>query len=157
MLLQFQGERANVPLGTTQTTLSYGLAGFEDLAYWFQLDRVGLYYSVTFDTYAGPAAAGAKQNDVQYCVALAKTITDPDTPIFGKLSLFVENFAQTDLDGSEAGRTLVTVTPGMRFNFGPCDRIKMGSSNAVIFGTDIPVSEYRPWDATYRFTYIKYF
>jgi hypothetical protein len=133
------------------------LAGFEDLAYWFQLDRVGLYYSVTFDTYAGPAAAGAKQNDVQYDVSLAKTITDSDTPIFGKLSLFVENFAQTDLDGSEAGRTLVTVTPGVRFNFGESDRIKMGSDNAVMFGTDIPVSEYRPWGAIYRFTYIKYF
>ncbi len=91
----FKAVAPNAPLGTTQSTLSYGLAGFEDLAYWFQWDRVGLYYSVTFDSYAGPAEAGGKLSDVQYCVALAKTVTDPDTPIFGKLSLFVENFAQT--------------------------------------------------------------
>ncbi|MGA2253756.1 MAG: hypothetical protein ABSG53_03765 [Thermoguttaceae bacterium] len=158
LCFNFKALAPNVPLGTTQTTLSYGLAGFQDLAYWFNLDRVGLYYSFTFDTYAGPAANGAKNNDVQYCVSLAKTITGPDTPIFGKLSLFVENFAQTDLDGSEAGRTLVTVTPGLRFNFGgKCDQIKMGSDNALIFGTDIPVSEYRPWAAIYRLSYIKFF
>ncbi len=145
----------NAPLAVTQTTLSYGLAGFEDLACWLKLDRVGLYYSFMFESYAGPAAAGAKQTDVQYDVSLAKTLTGPDTPIFHTLSLFVENFAQTDLDGSEAGRTLVTLTPGLRFNFGKCDRIKMGSDNAVIIGADIPLSEYRPWDSTFRFTYIK--
>ena len=33
----------------------------------------------------------------------------------------------------------------------------MGKDNAIIMGTDIPVSEYSPWDATYRFTYIKSF
>lgn len=153
----FKVTAPNVPLAVTQTTLNYGLAGFEDLAYWFPLDRVGLYYSFTLDSYAGPAAKGVKQTDAQYDISLAKTITDPDTPIFGNLTLFVENFAQTDLDGSEAGRTLVTITPGMRFNLGKCDRMKMGSNNCLIFGTDIPVSEYRPWYATYRFTYIKVF
>ena len=50
----------------------------------------------------------------------------PGYAAFGKLTLFVENFAQTDLDGSEAGRTLVTVTPGLRFNFGKCIASKMG-------------------------------
>jgi hypothetical protein len=154
--LNLKANAPNAPLGTTQSTLSYGLAGFEDLAR-FNLYRVGLYYSLTFDSYAGPVEAGGKQNDVQYCVALAKTITDPDTPIFGKLSLLLENFAQTDLSGSEAGRTLVTVTPGIRFNFGPCQDMKMGSSNAIIFGTDIPISTYRPWEAIYRLSYIKYF
>jgi hypothetical protein len=68
------------------------------------------------------------------------TITSPDTPIFGKLNLFVENFAQMDLDGSEAGRTLVGITPGLRFDFGECDRITMRSGNAVMFGTDIRMS-----------------
>jgi len=153
----FKAVAPNTPLGTTQTTLSYGLAGFEDLAYWFNLNRVGLYYSLTFDSYAGPAAAGTKNDDVQYCVSVAKTITDPEISSSANLTLFVENFAQTDLDGAEAGRTLATITPGLRINFGTCDRIKMGSLNSVIFGTDIPVSEYRPWGAIYRFTYIKSF
>ena len=47
-------------LGVTQTAFAYGLSGFEDLAYWFGLDRTGLYYSFQFDTYAGPAAVGAR-------------------------------------------------------------------------------------------------
>ncbi len=147
----------NEPLGVDQTTLSYGLAGFEDLAYYFGWNRIGLYWSFQFDSYDGPAAVGVKHTDVQYDVSLATTITDPDTPIFGRLTPFVENFAQSDLDGSHAGRTYVAITPGLRFNLGKWDCIKMGSDNAVIFGADIPVSEYRPCEATYRFSYIKYF
>ena len=69
----------------------------------------------------------------------------------------MENYAQTDLDGSHDGRTLVTVTPGVRFNLGKCDSLNMGKDNWVMFGTDIPISDYQPWDAIYRFTYIKNF
>ena len=157
LCFNFKVAAPNVPLGTTQTTLTYGVAGFEDLSYWLPLDRVGLYYSFVFDSYAGPAAATAKNTDIQYDISIAKTITSPGDSI-GNLTLFLENFAQTDLDGAEAGRTLVTITPGVRFNFGnPCKCAKMGLTNAVMFGTDIPVSEYRPWDAIYRFTYIKCF
>jgi hypothetical protein len=157
LCFNFKASAPNTPLGTTQSMLNYGFAGFEDLSYWFQLDRVGFYYTFTIDSYAGPAAKGTKQSDMQYDISLAKTITAPDAPVFRNLTLFVENFAQTDLGGSETGRTLLTVTPGFRFNFGTCKEMKMGSSNAVIMGTDIPVSEYHPWDATYRFTYIKCF
>ncbi|MGO9115877.1 MAG: hypothetical protein ACLP9L_42265 [Thermoguttaceae bacterium] len=156
LCFNFKVSAPNTPLGTTQTTLNYGYAGFEDLSYWFQLDRVGFYYSFTIDSYAGPAAKGTKQSDMQYDISLAKTITTAKAPI-SNLTLFVENFAQTDLDGSETGRTLLTVTPGLRFNFGTCKEAKLGTTNAVIMGTDIPVSEYHPWDATYRFTYIKCF
>ena len=153
----FKVSAPNTPLATTQTTLNYALTGFEDLSYWFQLDRVGLYYTFAIDSYAGPAAKGTKQCDMQYDISLAKTFTAPDAPVFRNLTLFVENFAQTDLDGSETGRTLLTVTPGLRFNFGTCKAAKLGLTNAIIMGTDIPVSEYHPWDATYRFTYIKCF
>ncbi len=151
----FKALAPNTPLGTTQTTLTYSLAGFEDLGYWFQLERVGLYYSLTFDSFCGPVARGTRQNDVQYCVALAKTITDTSTPNF--LTLFVENFGQTDLDGTTAGRTLFSITPGVRLNFNKVGDIKLGGANSLLFGTDIPVSEYRPWDATYRLSYIKCF
>ncbi len=144
-------------LGATQTTISYGLAGFEDLAYWFGFKKVGLYYSFLFDAYDGPAAAGAKRNDIGYDITLAKTVTDPETPLLGSLTFFVENYAQSDLDGSHDGRTLVSITPGVRFNLGKCDGVKIGQDNWLMFGADIPISDYRPWDVVYRFTYIKNF
>jgi hypothetical protein len=146
----------NDPLGTDQSTISYGLAGFEDLAYWFDFRRVGLYYSFFFDTLAGPEAAGAKRTDVAYDITLAKTIADPDTPILGNLTLFVENYAQNDTDGAHVGRTLVTITPGVRFNLGKTD-LKMGKDNSILIGMDIPVSTYHPWDNLFRLTYIKNF
>ena len=102
---------ANQELGVTQTTFSYGLAGFEDLAYWFGWKKVGLYYSFLFDTFDGPAAAGAKHNDIGYDITVAKTIAEPDTPLLGNLTFFVENYAQSNIDGSHDGRTLVSITP----------------------------------------------
>ncbi len=147
----------NDTLGVDQSTISYGMAGFEDLAYWFGFKRVGLYYSFLIDDLAGPAAVGAKRADIQYDVTLAKSILEPDTPLLGNLTLFVENFANSDLDGPHQGRTLVTVTPGVRFNLGKCDRLVMGKDNSILLGADIPVSEYHPWDMIFRFTYIKNF
>ncbi len=144
-------------IGETQTTLSYGLAGFEDLAYWLGLDRVGFYYSVLFDSLAGPRAPGARQNDVGYDVTLAKTLTRRDTPIFGTFTPFVEFFAQTDLDGDHPGRTNVTITPAVRFNLGKFEGVSFGKDNWLLWGVDIPVAGPRPWDAIYRFTYIKNF
>lgn len=155
--LNFKAQAANQELGITQTTLSYGIAGFEDLAYYFNLNRVGLYYSFLFDSYSGTAAVGTKTSDVQYDVTVAKTITSPDIPLIGSLTGFVENFAQTDLDGSHNGRTIVSITPGVRFNLGQFDCLKMGSGNWILLGVDLPVSDYRPWDEIYRLTYIKNF
>lgn len=144
-------------IGQTQTTFSYGLAGFEDLTEWLGLYRVGLYYSALFDSLAGPGAAGATQNDVAYDITIAKTLTRPDTPFVGNFTVFVENYAQTNLDGDNAGRTLVTVTPGVRFNLGKLPGVKLGLDNWVMGGVDIPVAGPHPWDATYRLTYIKNF
>ncbi len=155
--LNLKAVAPNQELGITQTTFSYGLAGFEDLAYWFGLKRVGLYYSFLFDSFTGPGAAGAKRSDIGYDITLAKTVTGPETPLLGSLTFFVENYAQTDLDGSYAGRTLVSVTPGVRFNLGKSNGVKIGQDNWILFGTDIPISEYKPWDALYRLTYIKNF
>ncbi|MGO9109490.1 MAG: hypothetical protein ACLP9L_09670 [Thermoguttaceae bacterium] len=153
----FKALAPNQELGVTQSTISYGVAGFEDLAYWFGANRVGLYYSFLFDSLTGPVAKGAKLNDIGYDITLAKTVTDPTTPLLGNLTFFVENYAQTDLDGSHNGRTLVSITPGVRFNLGKSDRAKMGKDNWIMFGPDIPISDYKPWDAIYRFTYIKNF
>ncbi len=55
----FQAIIPDPGLGQHQTTLSYGGAGFEDLTHRLGLYRVGLYYSVLFDSLAGPHAVGA--------------------------------------------------------------------------------------------------
>jgi hypothetical protein len=143
-------------LGQHQTTLSYGLAGFEDLTR-LGLYRVGLYYSVLFDSLDGPHATGATKDDVQYAVSIAKTLTQPDTPLLGNLSVFLETFAQTNLDGDHKSSTLVSLTPGLRFNLGKPEWPGLGIDNWLMFGVDIPVSGPKPWDAIYRFTYIKNF
>jgi len=153
----FRAVAPNTGIGEHQTTLSYGLAGFEDLACRLHLDRVGLYYSFLFDSLAGPREPGARQNDVAYDITLAKTLTAPETPCFGSFTVFVEHFAQTDLDGDHAGRTLVSITPGVRFNLGKSDRVKFGKDNWLLFGVDIPVAGPKPWDAIYRVSYIKNF
>jgi hypothetical protein len=143
--------------GETQTTISYGMAGYEDLAYWLGLNKVGIYYSFLFDSLAGPRAAGAKQTDVGYDISIAKTLVSQDVPFIGGFTPFVEFFAQTDLDGVNAGHTVATITPGIRFNLGHSDRVNFGKDNWILFGVDLPVAGPRPYDAIYRFTYIKNF
>jgi hypothetical protein len=155
--LQLKWTAPNEALGSYQTTFAYQVAGFEDLAYWFGLERTAFYWSVVLDSYEGPGVAGAKRNDCAYDITLAKTITDKKTPLLGNLTFFVENYATTDLDGSHDGRTLVTLTPGIRFNLGRFERANIGKDNCILFGVDIPVSTYQPWDALYRFSYIKNF
>jgi hypothetical protein len=152
----FQASAPNRGLGDKQTTLSYGLAGFEDLTR-FGLYRVGLYGSVLFDSFAGPHPAGARLDDVQYDITLAKTLTDPKTKLIGNFTVFAELFAQTDLDGDHSGTTLVSITPGVRFNLGTLPGWGLGIDNWIMMGVDIPLSGPRPWDATFRFTYIKNF
>ena len=97
----FQTIAPDPSLGQHQTTLSYGMAGFEDLTHLLGLYRVGLYYSFLFDSLAGPHAVGATQDDVQYDITIAKTVTRPETPLIGNLTFFLETFAQTNLDGAQ--------------------------------------------------------
>jgi hypothetical protein len=153
----FQVISPNPSLGVRTTTFSYGLAGFEDLTHTLGLYRVGLYYSALFDSFDGPHARGARKNDVQYDITIAKTLTPPDQPLIGNFTIFLENFATTDLDGDNSGHTVATITPGVRFNLGKVQGIKFGIDNWLMAGVDIPVSGPKPWDAIYRFTYIKNF
>jgi len=80
-----------------------------------------------------------------------------DVPFIGGFTPFVEFFAQTDLDGSNAGHTVVTITPAVRFNLGKSDRVNFGKDNWILLGVDIPVSGPKPYDAIYRLSYIKNF
>jgi hypothetical protein len=147
----------NAGLGQTQTTVSYGVAGFEDLAYWLGLKKVGLYYSFLFDTLPGPRAVGAAQDDVQYDVTLARTLLGPDVPLLGDFTVVLEAFAQTTLDGASAGQTLVSLTPEVRFNLGTVPGLRFGRDNWLLLGVDLPLAGPRPWDAVYRLSYIKNF
>ena len=64
-------------LDEKQTTLGFSLAGWQDLAP-IGLQRVGLYYHVQEETFAGPGKAGGRRNDLTYDISLAKTWTRPD-------------------------------------------------------------------------------
>jgi hypothetical protein len=134
----------NHALGETLTTSSVSLAGWHDLTP-LGLDRVGLYWHVQGETFTGPHALVAKQNDLTYAVSLAKTWTSPSAPL-GNLSTFFETFARTDLDGPRSGKTLVTLTPGLRFT--------VAHHHVFMAGLEIPVTEPRPYEQIVRVTYI---
>ncbi|HEX5270844.1 MAG TPA: hypothetical protein VFW33_10170, partial [Gemmataceae bacterium] len=118
-----------------QTGLAFTLAGFEDLTKTLGLYRFGLYQHVEYVSLIGPrgvtgeAGGGGEEGDVarppeerrpasllRYDVSVAKTFVDPNVPLVGDLTAFVEAFAETELDGSHSGSTAVTLTPGIRFN-----------------------------------------
>jgi hypothetical protein len=139
----------NVGIGNQQTTFSPSIAGWQDLT-GLGLKRVGLYYSLTEDTYAGPAAAGSKRNDLLYDVSLAKTWTEKTTPLFGNFTTFVELYSTTNLDGPSSDRGLsyseVNVTPAFRFD--------LTHNNTLMGGIDFPVSSPHDFTKTFRLTYI---
>ncbi len=137
----------NKAIGGTQTSLAYALAGWQDLHVLAPaLGRLGLYYSLQYENLQGVHKPGARTNDVAYDVSLAETWTRPATPVLGNFTTFVEAYGTTDLDGSHAGRTIVTLTPGVRFWFVP--------ENSLTAGVDLPLSHDPPASAVYRATYI---
>ena len=145
--VQFRASAPNRGIGQTQTTLGYYLAGWQDLRAWLPaLGRVGLYYSLEYDNLQGPASASATRNSVSYDVSLARTWTDAATPVVGDLTTFLELYGTTPLDGASAGKTVLSLTPGVRFWFAP--------KNSFSFGADLPVSHDPPWSVVWRSTYI---
>ena len=134
----------NDGLDEKQTTLSFALAGWHDLAP-LGLGRTGLYWHVQEETLIGPHAPSSRLNDLTYAVSFATTWTHPDAPM-GNLSTFIEAYAKTDLDGPRAGRSVVTLTPGFRFT--------VAHRHVFMFGVDLPVSEPRPYEQLFRFTYL---
>ena len=137
----------NKGIGGTQTSLQFGLAGWQDVHSWVPaLGRFGLYYSFTYENLLGNHAATATKNDISYDVSFAETWTTPSTKFFGNLTTFLEFFGQTFLDGANSGKTNVTVTPGFRFWFVP--------ENSISFGVDFPVSGRPAIHNVYRATYI---
>lgn len=138
---------ANKGIGQTQTSLTFALAGWQDVHGWVPaLGRFGLYYSFQYENLLGNHAATATKNDISYDVSFAETWTSPSTPGFGNFTTFVEFFGQSFLDGATSGKTNVTVTPGFRFWFIP--------ENSISFGVDFPVSSAPTIHEVYRATYI---
>jgi hypothetical protein len=131
-------------LGNDQTTVNYNLAGWEDLTP-YGLSRVGLYFSVGADNFVGPHPIGTKSSDTSYDVSLAKTWTEP-TAALGNFTTFAELFGTTDLSGATSGKTVVTLTPGIRTG--------IGHNQVIMLGVDLPVSHPRQYNFGPRLTYI---
>jgi hypothetical protein len=144
-------------LDAPQTELAFTLAGFEDLTKTLGLRRVGVYYDVEYVSLIGPRGltpsaggddsspdgAGRRPGSLfRYDVSVAKTFVDPTVPLIGDFTAFVETFAETQLDGSRSGNTLVSFTPGVRFN--PTGREE--KAWWVQAGVEFPVSGPRPFN-----------
>lgn len=134
----------NHEFGERATTLSLALEGWQDLAP-LGLSRTGLYYHVQEETLSRQMPPGARRNDLTYDISVAKTWTAPNA-FCANASTFLEAYGRTDLDGDNAGRTLVTLTPGVRATF--------AKRHVVMAGVDFPVTERRPFDRIVRLTYI---
>jgi hypothetical protein len=134
----------NEGVGERQTVTSFALAGWHDLTP-VGLHRVGLYWHVQEETWIGPSAAGGRRNDLTYDLTLAKTWSAP-TARLENFTTFLEAFSKTDLDGPNHGHSVVTLTPGFRFN--------LHHHHVIMTGVDLPVSAPRPFEQLVRFTYI---
>jgi hypothetical protein len=151
LAFQFRANSPNPQIGTKTTTLIFTLAGWQDLSMLLGLEntalnRIGLYYHLAEETYAGPASPQPKRNDITYAVSLAKTWNDPQKPVFGCFTTFVEFYATTNLDGSDHGHTDLNMTPGIRF--------RLYHGHVIIAGIDLPLSNPHEFHRTYRLTYI---
>jgi hypothetical protein len=134
----------NEGIGEKQTGTSVALAGWHDLTP-LGLRRVGLYWHVQEETWMGPSAPGGRRNDLTYDLTLAKTWSAP-TATLENFTTFLEAFSKTDLDGPNHGHSVVTLTPGFRFN--------LHHHHVLMTGVDLPVSAPRPFEQILRFTYI---
>ncbi len=135
----------NRHLDAEQTELAFTLAGFEDLTKTLGLNRVGLYHHIEYATLLGPHGEGVERgpsNLLRYDVSVAKTLTEPTTPIVGDFTVFLETFGATELDGRNSGRTQVTFTPGVRFN--PTGRAE--KAWWIQAGIEFPVTGPRPFN-----------
>jgi hypothetical protein len=143
------GVRAQAPnrgLNETRTTLGFSLAGFNDLTEPLGLDRMGLYYHVQYDRFSGPTPSGTKTDDFTYALSIAKTWTDLDACPFGNFTTFLEGYGFTNLDGTQHGKSVLSLTPGFRF----C----LGKGHNFMAGVDLPVSNPHPWSEVFRITYM---
>lgn len=137
----------NHDLGEHLTTWSYALAGWSDLQP-LGLHRTGLYYHVQHEIIAGPSPVNAMRNAFTYDLSLAHTWSSGNATL-QNFTTFLEGFARTAVDGTHAGRTTLSLTPGFRFT--------LAHRHALMFGLDIPLTHPRTEDGTCRFSWIASF
>ena len=125
-----------------RTDVNLALAGFRDLG-----ARIGVQAHVGVHFLLG---SGDQEDDpdreLDYAIALTKTVTD-ETPGFAHVTAFLEGFGKTELDGRHAGRTHLTLLPGLRFEIGW--GVWLGA------GVELPVTEPREFYETYHVAIIK--
>ena len=134
------------------TELNFVLAGFQDVTHTLGWYRTGISGHLEYITLVGPNEPAESDHIVTYGVSIAKTLTDPDSPMFRDFTVFVENFGAVLLDGEESGQTNITLTPGFRWNFGQVE-----SPWWFMTGVEVPVSSPREFDYTVRFSIIHWF
>lgn len=134
----------NEGLGEKQIVTSVALAGWHDLTP-LGLYRVGLYWHVQEETWIGPSITGGRRNDLTYDLTLAKTWSAPSARL-ENFTTFLEGFSKTDVDGPNRGHSVVTLTPGFRFN--------LHHHHVIMAGVDVPLSTPRPFEQILRLTYI---
>ena len=138
---------ANRGIGQTETTLTYSLAGWQDMhALIPALGRFGLYGSFQYDNFVGPHKVGATQSDIGYDLSIAETWTAPTTPVFGELHDLPRGLRHDAPRRFELGKTTVSLTPGIRFWFIP--------ENSFTFGVDLPVTHAPAFHSVFRANYI---
>ena len=134
----------NTGIGDHATIWSYALAGWEDLRA-LGLGRTGLYWHLQHEMAGGPVRQGTVRNDLNYALSLAHTWTSPHDKL-ENLTTFIEAVGKTYLDGDHSGRTISSITPGLRFT--------LGGKHIMMAGADIPLAGPRSFGSLYRMIYI---
>jgi len=145
--LNFRVDLPDKELGVTTTRLSTTIAGWQDLSP-LGVGRLGLYYSLEEDAYAGNEATGTMRDALSYDVAIAQTWTKPSASV-ADLTTFVEFAGGTNMDGNQRTYTNMTVTPGVQFI--------VGKRNLIMLGVDFPLTHPSAEVDVYRATYIYLF
>lgn len=130
-------------LGSGKTTIRPGLALWRDLGKRFALQ---VFFGI--DTPVGGKTDADPDATVNYGVALSKTITPKDKPLFGNLTLFVEVNGSSDM-GSSDDTNVVSILPGVRWN--------LGHDFWLMPGIEFPVIDRHKFDNRIWFSILKDF
>jgi hypothetical protein len=144
LLFGVRDQAPNRGLGDTRTTLGFALAGWNDLTEPLGLYRMGLYYHLQYERFSGPTPTGTKTDDITYALSIAKTWTDPQATPFANFTTFLELYGFANADGTQHGKSTLSLTPGLRFG--------LGRGQVFMAGVDLPVSQPHPWSEEFRIT-----
>ncbi len=126
---------ADLNSGEDRTRFLFTVAGFRDLGY-----RVGVQGHLGTEAFAGPRLDPAKPNNVgNYALALTKTLGE-EVALPTEMTLFVESFGRTNLDGLRSGQTNFSVLFGTR--------LLVIEDTFLSTGYEVPLVGPRPFEQT---------